>query len=385
MELQSRRLFEAIPIPMLIYSMDTLSFLRVNRAAVERYGFSREEWLTMTVDDIRPPEDVPECRQAVAEARRTNLPARALRRHRGKSGEIIWVESVARPAPFIAPDARLVLCLDVTPREVEHRSLSRRATELTKANEDLDRFAAIASHDLQEPLRMIASFADVLRGRLANRLDTQEQSYFEFIHDGAARMQRLLSDLLQYSRAGSRAMRLSPVNAGMSLRMALANLRLEIDRSGSTVEFPALPCVAGDETLLVMVFQNLIGNAIKHRGTTPPVIRVTASRDEYHWQFCVADNGAGVPADMRGEVFDIFRRGPQRAEGPRGGGVGLAICQRAIQRMGGKIWLEEAEGGTGLAVNFVLPAADFAEVAAISDVVREPKPNAGECLSERST
>ncbi|MFA6044056.1 MAG: PAS domain S-box protein, partial [Phycisphaerales bacterium] len=144
LESQSRRLFESIPVPMWVYSTDTLAILRVNQAAVERYGFSREEWAGMSMEDIRPPEDIPKMRRIIAEVRDTNLDSYRTTRHRAKSGEILWVEIASRPAPFVAPDARLVLCQDVTSREMDLRSLARQTTELSKTNEELDRFATIA-------------------------------------------------------------------------------------------------------------------------------------------------------------------------------------------------------------------------------------------------
>lgn len=386
-ELQSRRLFESVPVPMWVFSTTTLRFIRVNQAAIDRYGFSREEWAGMTLEDIRPPEDIPAIKREIEEIRRHGEPANTTVRHRGKCGEIMWMEVCGRGAPFIGPDARVVVCLDVTPREVEKRSMARHATELSRTNEELDRFAAIASHDLQEPLRMIASFTGVLRDRLAARLGAEESAYFEFIADGASRMQRLMHDLLQYSRAGSRPVRVMPVDTKRAVRLAMVNLHIELAQSGASVECQALPCVAGDETLLVIVFQNLIGNAIKHRAAAVPRIRIDAERQGSLWRFRVVDNGRGVRPELRTHVLELFRRGETDADGPKGSGLGLAICQRVLDRLGGKIWLDSGDDDIGLAVCFTLPAAMPGELAA--DSVRELKPplpsEHAKPLTERST
>jgi signal transduction histidine kinase len=240
---------------------------------------------------------------------------------------------------------------------------------------------------------MIVSFARVLSERLGPKLDPQELTFLGYIADGGSRMQRLVNDLLDYSRAGSRAVRVSPVPMGRALRLAMANLRFELEESKAVVIAENLPCVAADETLLVMVFQNLIGNAIKHRGESSPVIKVEAEAGEA-WCIRVTDNGVGVSPELREEVFELFRRGDHRPDVPKGTGVGLSICQRVISRLGGRIWLETPPSGSGVSACFTLPAVDSmaAGLASEGDVeLREVKPPKAETESyihtpsERST
>lgn len=356
LEMQSRQLLDFIPVPVWVISIDTLHFVRVNEAAVGRYGYSRSEWLTMTVADIRPPEDIPFMHEVFGKIRSEDRVQTHTCRHRTKSGEVIWVDLITRPAPFFAPGAYLSISFDVTPREMERRALANRSSELVKANEQLDRFATIAGHDLKEPLRMIASFSELLEARLGDRLTEKERTYFEFIKDGATRMRRLLDDLLQYSKAGSRALRVAPVDAGESLRLAMANLRLEIDRVAANIECGPMPRVAADESLLQMVFQNLISNSLRHRGEAPVRITIDAERTGDLWRFCVMDNGRGIAPELRREAFDMFRRGVSGPDSPRGSGLGLSICQRIISRLGGMIWLDVGDHGRGLRAMFTLPA-----------------------------
>ncbi|MBI1189552.1 MAG: PAS domain S-box protein [Tepidisphaera sp.] len=356
MEMQSRKLLDFIPVPIWVYSIDTLAFIRVNQAAVERYGYSRAEWAEMTIGDIRPPEDLTAMHEMQSRIRAQSQPFRYTCRHRTRSGEVIWVDLVNRPAPFISADARLVIGFDVTPRENERRTLANRTTELAKKNEQLDRFAAIAGHDLQEPLRMISSFATLLEGRLGTRLNERERSYFAFITDGAHRMKRLLDDLLQYSRAGSRALRVAPVDSARAVRLAMSHLRLEIEQQNAVIEVGSMPRVAADESLLVMVFQNLIANSIRYRSERPVRIMIDAERVNDMWRFCVSDNGVGIPPELRREVFEMFRRGSPRPGEVKGSGLGLSICQRIIERLCGMIWLEPGDQSAGLRAYFTLPA-----------------------------
>ncbi len=249
---------------------------------------------------------------------------------------------------------------DVTPRraaEEERRraeiALEQHARELARSNADLQQFAYVASHDLKEPLRMVASYTQLLARRYKGKLGADADEFIGYAVDGASRMQALIDDLLSYSRIGTRANEPAPVRAGDSLDAALHNLRAAIEQSGAVVTHDALPEVAADGSQLVQLFQNLIGNALKFRGREPPRVHVAAERRGDAWEISVRDNGIGIASEYRDRVFVIFQRLHTRGEYP-GNGIGLSICKKIVERHGGRIWIESADTG-GSIVHFTLP------------------------------
>ena len=256
-------------------------------------------------------------------------------------------------------------------RQRAEQALALKARELERSNTDLEQFAYVASHDLQEPLRMIASYTQLLERRYHDKLDDEAREFMNFAVDGALRLQTLINDLLAYSRVGTRGKPLAPVDTAQALEHALTNLTVAIEEGGARVERTPLPTVLGDETQLTQLLQNLIGNAIKFRGDKPAVAHVTATLRKsapaseanagrplpnapaMEWLFAVRDEGIGIEKKYFDRIFIIFQRLHGREEYP-GTGIGLAVCKRIVERHGGRIWLESTPGG-GSTFFFTLP------------------------------
>jgi signal transduction histidine kinase len=217
--------------------------------------------------------------------------------------------------------------------------LQAHSEELQRSNSELEQFAYIASHDLQEPLRKVASFTQLLQRRYAGQLDARADQYIEFAVDGAKRMQALINDLLSYSRVGRSAREPALVSSDAALAQARTNLAAPMEDSGATIETGHLPLVLGELPLLTAVFQNLLSNALKFRGTNPPRVVITVSRDGDFWLFSFTDNGIGIEPDYADRVFVIFQRLHERTAYP-GTGIGLAMTRKIIEYFGGRIWLD---------------------------------------------
>ncbi|HEX3192740.1 MAG TPA: ATP-binding protein [Streptosporangiaceae bacterium] len=217
--------------------------------------------------------------------------------------------------------------------------LQEHTEELERSNSELEQFAYIASHDLQEPLRKVASFTQLLQRRYAGQLDARADQYIEFAVDGAKRMQALINDLLQYSRVGRSAREPSLVSSDAALAQARNNLAAAMEETGATVETGHLPLVLAELPLLTAVFQNLLSNALKFSGGKPPRIVITCTRDEPFWLFSFADNGIGIEPEYAERIFVIFQRLHERTAYP-GTGIGLAMTRKIIEYFGGRIWLD---------------------------------------------
>jgi signal transduction histidine kinase len=237
--------------------------------------------------------------------------------------------------------------------EERERGLVQKTAELENSNKDLEQFAYVASHDLQEPLRKIISFADLLAKRCSGQLDETGQRYVDFMVDGARRMSQLINHLLTYSRLGTRGKAFARMEVAAALAVALDNLQLTIEEAGATVTQAGLPVVVADMAQIGQLFQNLIGNALKYRGPDAPVVRVSAARGEGAWTMAVADNGIGIAPQHFDRVFRMFQRLHTAREHP-GVGIGLSFCKRIVERHGGRIWVESEEG-RGSTFFFTLP------------------------------
>jgi light-regulated signal transduction histidine kinase (bacteriophytochrome) len=231
--------------------------------------------------------------------------------------------------------------------------LERQARELMRSNAELQQFAYVASHDLQEPLRMISSYTQLLMRRYGDRFDEEAREFMDFVVDGAARMKQLIEDILAYSRVGTRTRELRPVSADTALAKALVNLRGSIEGCGAAVTHDKLPEVAADEAQLVQLFQNLIGNALKFKGEAPPHIHVGAAALPDAWEIAVRDNGIGIEPQYFERIFMVFQRLHSKGEYP-GTGIGLAICKKVVDRHGGNIRVE-SRPGEGSTFYFTLP------------------------------
>lgn len=237
--------------------------------------------------------------------------------------------------------------------------LEQRTAQLERSNQELERFASVASHDLQEPLRMVSSYTELLSRRYGDELDDDAREFIDLAADGARRMQGLIADLLEYARLTTQAQTHVPVDLEEVVADVRRDLSSSIEEAGASVEVSGLPTVAGEPTQLRLLFQNLIGNAVKYRGEDPPRVRIGAELEgDGVWSFAVADNGIGVDDGFRDEVFEPFRRLHSRSEYP-GTGMGLAICRRIVEQHGGRIWVEQGDP-TGSVFRFTLrdePAA----------------------------
>ncbi|MBD2545942.1 MULTISPECIES: PAS domain S-box protein [Planktothricoides] len=245
---------------------------------------------------------------------------------------------------------------DISDRKRAQEQLAQHAIELARFNAELEQFAYVASHDLQEPLRIITSYSQLISRRYLGKLDEKADKYIQFVVKAAQRMQQLIEDLLEFSRLGSQKNELGQVECEAVLNLVLENLNLTIFLNDAIINHEPLPVVLGDHTQLVQLFQNLIVNGIKYRTERSPIIHISATRIENYWRFAVSDNGIGIAPEFFERIFTIFQRLHTREEYP-GTGIGLAICKKIVQRHRGEIWVQ-SQVGAGSTFYFTLPAVD---------------------------
>jgi PAS domain S-box-containing protein len=318
--------------------------IEVNDKLCQILGYSREELLYLTLAQITHPEDL-----AAEEAELSRLFSREVasysleKRCIRKDGSVIWVRvtsSLPSASGLSAPETPVPWWISVV-EDITKRKLAE--AELGRSNRDLEQFAYVSSHDLQEPLRMVTGFMQLFEQKYKPILDETGAQYVRFAVEGARRMQQLIDDLLSYSRVGSKAKEIAPVDAAKALSEALANLRARIEESVACVTVGQLPLVRADERQLAQLFQNLVGNALKFNGGgQPPRVSVEARRDGGEWIFSVKDEGIGIDPEHFERIFMIFQRLHTREEYP-GTGIGLAICKKIVERHGGRIWVESSE------------------------------------------
>ncbi|MBI2508502.1 MAG: PAS domain S-box protein, partial [Betaproteobacteria bacterium] len=338
-------------------------YLQVNQKFCEMLGYGESELVGHAAAEFTHPEDRELGRQYrkllwEGELDKFSEEKRYLRR----DGGTVWTNRTVSLARDDAgqPMYFIRVIEDITQRKQAeaalreaHGALARKALELTRSNAELEQFAYVASHDLQEPLRMISSYTQLLLRRYGDRLDAEAREFMDFVVDGATRMKQLIEDLLAYSRVGTRGKEFQPVECEGALLKALANLRAAIEASGATVTHDPLPTVEGDEVQLTQLLQNLVGNALKFKGAEAPRIHVGVAERADGWEFAVTDNGIGIDPQYFERIFMVFQRLHSKGEYP-GTGIGLAICKKVVDRHGGRIRVE-SRPGHGSTFCFTLP------------------------------
>ena len=347
MESRYRGLLEAAPDGMVVVNQGG-EIVLLNVQAEKQFGYSRDELVGQKVKNLIP-EGFAE--RLIADGLRS--PAEALAQQIGTGIELIGrrKDGTEFPielmlSPLESAEGLLVTAAirNISVRKDAETHLKHMVEELKRSNEELEQFAYVASHDLQEPLRMVASYMQLVSKRYKGKLDSDADDFIAFAVDGATRMQRLIQDLLAYSRVGTRGKELLDTSSEEALQIALLNLRAATEESGALVTHDPLPTVLADEMQLIQLFQNLVGNAIKYHGPEVPRIHISAaSNGGGRWTFSVQDNGLGIDSQYFEKIFGLFQRLHKRGEFA-GTGLGLAICKKIIERHGGSISVESQLG-----------------------------------------
>lgn len=330
----------------------------VSRYAPKILGYSVEEWRTtpgfwQKITQAEDLEGVTEgMRALLANGEPGTLEFRAVARN----GEIVPIE--LHMAALRDADGALIgacgVVMDISTRKLAEEERARSALELARSNEELQQFAYVASHDLQEPLRMITSYLQLVERRYAEQLDDDGREFIGFAVDGASRLKALINDLLAYSRVQSQEKDFALLDVNRIYDQAIKNLEISIEETGAQITHDPLPEVMGGENLLTLLFQNLISNAIKYRREEAPTIHVGCNRQGREWHFTVRDNGVGIEPEYLERIFIIFQRLHSKDE-YSGTGIGLAICKKVVERHDGRIWVESTVG-QGSTFHFTIPA-----------------------------
>jgi PAS domain S-box-containing protein len=340
-----------------IISKDLNGIIRSwNQGAERIFGYKAEEIVGKHISTLAAPDsldEIPVILQRISRGERIQHYETKRKTKQGKILNVSLTVSPIRDASGVIVGASKV-GRDITERRRQEQALREANEALTQSNADLQHFAYSASHDLQEPLRMVSTYSEMLKKKFGDKLGPSGEEYIGYAIQGALRMEQLLKDLRSYTQASSSGQEpTEDIDAGRTLDKALANLEAAIKDSGANISHTALPLVRMHEFPLEQLFQNLIGNAIRYRGGETPRIHVAAERQGNEWLFSVQDNGIGIDSQYKEQVFGIFKRLHSAAEYP-GTGMGLAICQRIVQRAGGRIWVE-SELGRGSTFFFTIP------------------------------
>jgi PAS domain S-box-containing protein len=359
MEGKYRGLLEAAPDPMVVVNQAG-EIVLLNLQAEKQFGYRRNELLGQKVKNIIPEgfaerliaDGLRSAEDALAQKIGTGIELSGRRKDRTEFPIELML------SPLGEADGILVTAAirDISVRKSAEADLLHKVEELKRSNEELGQFAYIASHDLQEPLRMVASYTQLLSRRYKGKLDTDADEFIAFAVDGATRMQRLIQDLLAYSRVGTKGRELLSTSSEGALRSALSNLRGAIEESGAEITHDPLPDVLADEMQLIQLFQNLVGNAIKYQNPGIPKIHVGAMNGGKQYRFTVQDNGLGIDPQYFERIFGMFQRLHKRQEFA-GTGIGLAICKKIVERHGGQISVE-SQPGVGSTFCFALTGTD---------------------------
>jgi PAS domain S-box-containing protein len=357
-EAKYRGLLEAAPDAMVVVN-ESGEIVLLNLQAEKQFGYHRDELLWQKVTNIIPDGFA---ERLIADGTRTAAEALAQQIGTGielygrrKDGSDFPIEIMLSPLEDTGGILVTAAIRDISVRKDAEKNLVRTMAELKRSNDELEHFAYVASHDLQEPLRMVASYTQLLSKRYRGRLDADADEFIAYAVDGSTRMQGMIQDLLTYSRAGTDGKVLHAISSENALQAVLENLEVAIKESAAVVTHDPLPALTTDGTQLAQIFQNLIGNAIKYRGTEAPHVHVSAkNNDGNEWIFSVRDNGMGIDPQYFERIFVLFQRLHGREEF-QGTGIGLAICKKMLQRLGGRIWVE-SQPQQGSTFYFTLPA-----------------------------
>ena len=341
-----------------IISKDLNGIIRSwNRGAERIFGYTPEEIIGRHISTLAVPERIDEIPNILSHLARGERVDHYQTKRQTKDGKVLTISLTVSPvrdsAGVITGASKIAR--DITERENQNRALEQANVILRQANADLQQFAYSASHDLQEPLRMVSTYSELLKREFGSQLGPTADEYIGYAVQGAQRMEQLLADLRAYTLAStSEQIPATDVDAGAMLDKALANLAVSIKGSGASITRSDLPHVTLHEFHMEQIFQNLIGNAIRYSGEAPPRIHVDAERQAGEWIFSVQDNGIGIDSQYKEQIFELFKRLHSFAAYP-GTGMGLSICKRIIERAGGRIWVE-SEPGKGSTFFFTLPA-----------------------------
>jgi PAS domain S-box-containing protein len=347
MEGRYRGLLEAAPDAMVVVNQGG-EIVLLNVQAENQFGYSRDELIGQQVKNIIPEgfaerliaDDLRSAADALAQQIGTGIELSALR----KDGSEFPIEIMLSPLDSAEGVLVTAAIRDISVRKAAELNLLQNVEELNRSNEELGQFAYIASHDLQEPLRMVTSYTQLLSRRYKGQLDADADEFIAFAVDGAIRMQRLIEDLLAFSRVATTGNELVDTSSEYALEQALQNLHWAIKDSGALVTHDPLPTVQADGMQLVQLFQNLIGNAIKYQNPGIPQVHVSVTRDSAaRWNFAIKDNGLGIDPQFFERIFGMFQRLHKRDEFS-GTGIGLAICKKIVERHGGDLTVKSAVG-----------------------------------------
>jgi PAS domain S-box-containing protein len=329
-----------------------------NKGAEHIFGYTAAEAIGRPIAMIAAPEHGDEMPRILERIRRGERVEHYETVRKAKDGRLLKISLTVSPIRDRA--GRIMgaskIARDITEKKMAEEALGKQADRLVRANADLQQFAYVTSHDLQEPLRTVTACTEMFLSKSGQKLDKDERQLLDYVLAAAQRLNTMISDLLTYARALDEDALFVPVKMGEVVEWALNNLHLSIQSSEAMIscDLHSLPIIRGNKVALVQLFQNLVSNALKYRDAAAPVVRIAATRRESDWLFSVKDNGIGIAPTYHKRIFTLFQRLHPNDEYP-GTGIGLALCRRIVQAHGGDIWVESAEGA-GATFFFNLPA-----------------------------